>query len=155
MSELGQRQWESRETLSARNRELTGLGKMWEIRRRQGKNQMSQDSSLTNAVLGMQSSNSQQEIQNWPMREPSKIVLDSGVIFLEVIGEAIKIGKRQREKKFEDRNLNNMDNWQIGRKGRKGRMEGGKEDQRIRRETREIQCYRSKGRKGCFFSYFF
>lgn len=45
------------------------------------------------------------------MGEPPKIVLDSGVIFLEVIGEAIKIGKRQREKKFEDRNLNNMDNW--------------------------------------------
>lgn len=45
------------------------------------------------------------------MGEPSKAVLDLGGIFLEMIGEAIKIGKRQREKKFEDRHLNNMDNW--------------------------------------------
>ena len=145
----------------APERELSGLGPMWEIRRKRGRNQTAQGSSLRKWVAFVASEGSR-NAKGYLQSVGCVEVVDGGdimrggsnlgVICLEVAGEAIKIGKDIRNMKIETRGILTIHRWGAGKERRKeerkgkreGRKEGKNEGQRRRKETKGMQCYRRK-----------
>lgn len=138
----------------APERELSGLGPMWEIRRKRGRNQTAQGSSLRKWVAFVASKGSR-NAKGYLQSVGCVEVVDGGdimrggsnlgVICLEVAGEAIKIGKDTRNVKIETRGILTIHRWGAGKKKKKGREEGKEGGREGRKERRSEKKERNEG----------